>query len=112
MNAVVTNFGDFDIAITFAEFDNWSKDSPIEGELLGEGETPCDKRIKIILESKAKKIIDYRLDSDSWNRASILELVCNQVGHDRLDPDGKVSTELLSPAIRIFIQLSNAFEAF
>ncbi len=112
MNAIVTNFGDFDIAISFDEFNNWSKDLPIEGELLQEGEIPCGKKIKIILELNAKKIIDYRLDSDNWNHASTIKLVCNQVVYDRLDKDGKINTELNSPAIRIFIQLSNAFQSY
>lgn len=112
MNAVVTNCGDFDVAINFYEFDGWSEKIPINGELLREGEILCGKRIKIIFEPNAEKIIDYRLDSDDWDHASTVELACNQEAYKRLNKDGKINTEILSPAIRIFIQLSNAFQAF
>ena len=106
MIAIVTNFGDFDVAITFNEFENWRKETPIEGELLGEGEVPCDKRIKINLEPSAEKLIEYRIDGHDWEHASTAELICNQVMFDRLDKGGKVYTEI--GTINVLIQLSNA----
>ena len=106
MIAIVTNFGDFDVAITFEEFDNWRKETPIEGELLGEGEVPCGKRIKIILEPMAEKLVDYHLDGDDWDHANTAELICNQTTFERLDKWGKLYTEI--GTINILIQISNA----
>ena len=108
MIAIVTNFGDFDVALTFEEFDNWRKEAPIDGELFGEGEVPCGKRIKIILEPSAKNLIDYRLDGDDWNHASTATLICNQTTFKQLDEWGKIYVELNTPSININVQISNA----
>ncbi len=106
MIAIVTNFGDLDVALTFEEFTNWRKDASIYGELLREGEVPCGKRIKIILEPSAERLIDCRLNDDDWNRASIAELICNQIIFERLDKEGKTYTEI--GTINILIRLSNS----
>lgn len=105
MIAIVTKHGDFDVAITFNELDSWNKETPIEGELLGEGEVSINKRIKIILEPEAEKLVSYRLDGDDWNKAKTAELICNQYVFELLDIAGKLYTEI--GYINFFIQASN-----
>ena len=110
MIAIVTDFGDLDVAITFDEFDSWHEESSIQAELFGEGEVPCGKRIKIILEPRATEKISYRIDADDWDQASLVELICNQWARERLDRSGRVSAE--TRGIRIFIQVSNALGGY
>lgn len=106
MIAIVTKYGDFDVAITFEELDNWSIKAPIEGELLRVGEVPCGKKIRLILEPNAEELVSYHLDGEDWDRAKKVELVYNQKALDRLNAAGKIYAELTY--INVLLQASNA----
>lgn len=111
MIAIVTDFGDFDVALTFAEFDNWDENSPLIGELLEEGDIPCGKKIRLVLEPNADRLIAYRLDGGDWKRADTVELICNEDLYDQLDGSGsgKIYCEFYS--INILLRLSDVLGA-
>jgi hypothetical protein len=105
MIPIVTDFGDFDVEITFKEFESWNKENSIEGDLFNEGEVPCGKKIKIIFKPDARPLIDYQLEGTlDWNKAKIVELICNQQAFDQLRENGKLftQTDLINIKIQIF----------
>ncbi len=107
MIAIVTDSGDFDVAITFKELENWDQKSPIEGELLRVYEIPCGKKIRIILEPMAEKLVDYRLDSDDWDHARIVELVCNQRALEKLNSGSDYLLHTEIGTVNVLIQVDD-----